>query len=262
LGKLASCLAVIALGLVGFVASAQAATLTIGNPLTAPVEMLGHCKEPAGCASALLEVSDPGGVTESPVDATITSWQLSGATNIPGYRLHTLRSEGGNLFKVTGTSAPVLPTGSGIQTFSTSLPIQKGEFIALDVPEEGGIALYETPSIEDFFNSSLEPGTEREGIVEEVPYELGFNATITTPDLTPPPPAVVPIATPEAHCVVPKLKGKKLKAAKRAIRAGDCKVGHVGMREGVTAKTGTVIKQRPKPGTSKPAGSTVNIKLG
>ncbi len=83
-----------------------------------------------------------------------------------------------------------------------------------------------------------------------------------------PPPPVAPVIAPPpppapaSLCVVPKLKGKRLKAAKRAIRARDCKVGHVGKREGVTAKTGRVIKQRPKAGTSRPAGSVVNVKLG
>lgn len=80
----------------------------------------------------------------------------------------------------------------------------------------------------------------------------------------PPPPPVTPIAAPapEAHCVVPKLKGKKLKAAKKRLRRADCKIGHVGKRKGVSAKTGKVVKQKPKPGKVLPAGSTVKVTLG
>jgi hypothetical protein len=93
----------------------------------------------------------------------------------------------------------------------------------------------------------------------EAPLIAGLDAVYLpgAPVIAPP-----PAPAPEAHCVVPKLKGKKLKAAKRAIRAGDCKVGHVGKKEGVTAKTGKVIRQNPKAGTTKTAGSKVNVKLG
>jgi hypothetical protein len=65
-----------------------------------------------------------------------------------------------------------------------------------------------------------------------------------------------------AKCVVPNLMGKHLKAAKKKIRAARCKVGNVVKREGVTAKTGTVVKQNPKRGTVRTVGSKVNLKLG
>jgi IPT/TIG domain-containing protein/PASTA domain-containing protein len=77
----------------------------------------------------------------------------------------------------------------------------------------------------------------------------------------PPAPTTAP-ALPVAKCVVPKLLGKHLKGAKKAIRARHCKVGQVTKKKGVTAKTGTVVKQSPKPGTQKKAGSAVGVKLG
>jgi hypothetical protein len=78
--------------------------------------------------------------------------------------------------------------------------------------------------------------------------------SVVTPPLppTPPPPT----------CTVPKLEGKKLKAAKKKIRAADCKVGHVGKKKGVTAKSGKVIHQSPKAGKVLGAGSQVKVKLG
>jgi hypothetical protein len=45
-------------------------------------------------------------------------------------------------------------------------------------------------------------------------------------------------------CVVPKLKGKKLKAVKNALRRADCRLGKV---NGVQSSTAKVIKQSPKP---------------
>lgn len=65
-----------------------------------------------------------------------------------------------------------------------------------------------------------------------------------------------------ARCVVPNVVGKHLKGAKKKIRAAGCTVGHVDKNKGVTAKTGKVVKQNPKAGTTKKAGSKVNVKLG
>jgi hypothetical protein len=63
-------------------------------------------------------------------------------------------------------------------------------------------------------------------------------------------------------CAVPKLRGRKLKAAKRIIRSEGCLVGKVRKRKGVTAKTGEIVRQRPKPGQVLPPGAKVNVKLG
>jgi hypothetical protein len=63
-------------------------------------------------------------------------------------------------------------------------------------------------------------------------------------------------------CVVPKLEGKKLKASKKKLKAGDCKLGKVKKLKGVTVKTGKVKKQSPKPGKILAPGSKVNVKLG
>jgi hypothetical protein len=57
-------------------------------------------------------------------------------------------------------------------------------------------------------------------------------------------------------CVVPKLKGKLPKARKVLGRA-NCRLGKVN-----GPSSGTVKKQRPKPGTLLPPGSKVTVKLG
>jgi hypothetical protein len=63
-------------------------------------------------------------------------------------------------------------------------------------------------------------------------------------------------------CVVPKLAGKKLKAAKKALKKADCKVGKVKKLGKATVKTGKVKKQNPKPRKVLAPGSKVSIKLG
>jgi hypothetical protein len=63
-------------------------------------------------------------------------------------------------------------------------------------------------------------------------------------------------------CVVPNLKGEKLKASKKKLKAGDCKIGKVKKLDGATAKTGKVVKQHPKPGKVLAPGSKVRVMLG
>jgi hypothetical protein len=62
-------------------------------------------------------------------------------------------------------------------------------------------------------------------------------------------------------CKVPKLKGKKLKAAKKKIRKAGCRLGKVKKLHGATAKTGKVTKQGPKPGKILAPGAKIKITL-
>ena len=64
-------------------------------------------------------------------------------------------------------------------------------------------------------------------------------------------------------CRVPKLKGKKLKAAKKALYRADCKLGKVQRRKVSNGKRRhKVIKQSPKPGKVLASGSKVRIVVG
>jgi hypothetical protein len=67
-------------------------------------------------------------------------------------------------------------------------------------------------------------------------------------------------ATHAASCAVPKLRGKTLKAAKRALHAAGCKLGKVS--RAVSATPGRVVGQKPKPGRRLPAGSAVAVTVG
>jgi hypothetical protein len=63
-------------------------------------------------------------------------------------------------------------------------------------------------------------------------------------------------------CEVPKLKGKKLKESKKKARRSDCRIGKVRKRGKVTAKTGRVVKQNPKPGKILLPGAKIKVTLG
>jgi hypothetical protein len=60
-------------------------------------------------------------------------------------------------------------------------------------------------------------------------------------------------------CVVPKLKGKKLKAARRALKRAHCRLGKVRPKG---QKKGRVKRQSRRPGKVLLAGTKVNVRLG
>jgi hypothetical protein len=63
-------------------------------------------------------------------------------------------------------------------------------------------------------------------------------------------------------CAVPKLKGKKLRAAKKAIGRAGCKLGKVTRRMGKAKQRGKVLKQQPKPGKVLALHAKVNVTVG
>jgi hypothetical protein len=255
IAALGGCIAVLATA-----GTAQAGTLTLGPTLPAPGIGPSSCAIACGIATTKLGES----TTASPVAGTVVRWRLESATETEGFVLNVVRRNSGGTFTVTASSGPVTPQGAEIETFTTNLPIAAGEFIELNFPEGGAIALLETPSTEAFFRPGLAPGeTRAPEDEEEVASTNGYNADVEygQAPVVPAPP-LIPPAPPVAHCDVPKLKGKKLKAAKKMLRAADCRVGNVRKLEGASAKTGKVVKQKPKPGKVLAPGSKVSVELG
>jgi hypothetical protein len=62
-------------------------------------------------------------------------------------------------------------------------------------------------------------------------------------------------------CVVPKLKGKTVSQAKKALTAAYCALGTVKKAKSKTVKKGRVISSTPKAGVTKPWGTKINLKL-
>jgi beta-lactam-binding protein with PASTA domain len=60
-------------------------------------------------------------------------------------------------------------------------------------------------------------------------------------------------------CIVPKVKGKKLVAAKSAIRKAHCSVGKVTKKFSSRVKKRRVISQKPRPGTQLVPGGKVKL---
>jgi hypothetical protein len=66
-------------------------------------------------------------------------------------------------------------------------------------------------------------------------------------------------ALPAPHCVVPKLKGKTLKAAKRALRTHFCSLGKVKHAFSNRVRKGRVISEKPKRGRRLNHGAKVGL---
>jgi hypothetical protein len=75
------------------------------------------------------------------------------------------------------------------------------------------------------------------------------------PATPPPPPAVV---APQL-CVVPKLRGKTLLAARQALKRRHCALGPLRRAYSRTIRRGRVISQRPAPGTRRPRGTKISV---
>jgi hypothetical protein len=82
---------------------------------------------------------------------------------------------------------------------------------------------------------------------------------IPKPPVQPDPPDPGPRPPNVSPCVVPRLKGKSLKATRRALVAANCSLGKVKKGRG---RVGKVSGQSPAPGKELAAGSGVSVTVG
>jgi IPT/TIG domain/PASTA domain len=317
------------LAALGTAPSARASTVRLGDSLP-PVNQLFICGAP--CSMANLDLSEEGLLVQSPVSGAVVKWRIRGGKNLPGYALTVLKRGTGLSFTAMRSSDPATPAGAGIEPFSTNLRIEAGDYIGLNLPEEGRIGVHEggthvffTPALADGvpatgiesskaveFNAEvqpepaillLSPGTgpitggttvtiagmdftdvtavrfgnapassftvESENRLTAVspaaPGPGAVDVSVTTVAGTSPPTGVdrfeYTAAAIPPQCVAPNLKGKRLKAARKRAAKSKCRIGKVTKLEGTTAKSGKVVKQKPKAGKSAPAGTKIAVTL-
>ena len=75
----------------------------------------------------------------------------------------------------------------------------------------------------------------------------------------PPPPVEPQPVTPLVRCVVPRLRGKTLTAARAALARGHCRLGAVAKTYSATVRRGLIIRQRPATGTRMTRGTRVSV---
>jgi hypothetical protein len=261
---------------------AQAETVTVGADLSAPSEP-SICSQRFGRSCPLMTVSAvaPSSGARAPFDGTVTRWRIKDPSVTPGYALNVLRDNGDGTYTVTATTGPLTPTGNEIETFPSSLPIQAGEYLEMNLPNEGELASVEGESNTVGFTAAPKFGEIATKEIEATEHSVYcYNAEIEGASTTPPPVITPPFPTPELgvsptsaaaptlpaaadpHCVAPDLKGMKLKAAREKVRAAHCALGKNIKKPGVNNRNGKVVRQTVKPGTDLAAESVLRVALG
>jgi hypothetical protein len=166
----------------------QAATVTVGSPLT--VSFGGVFGSAPSGTWVNSQLAEPGSSVASPVSGTIVRWRMIGNYSGGPFRLRVLRPDGTGKFTGAGTSAPFalapLMQKGGLQTFSTSLPINAGDVIGLDVTSGTEIPVAGvTGSHVINWNPALPDGDSSAAPYNFNDVELGFNADVeSTPPVT------------------------------------------------------------------------------
>jgi hypothetical protein len=146
------------------------------------------------------------------------------------------------------------PTGGG-----TSVVISGADLEGASAVGFGGTAASSFTVDSESQVTAVTPADATAGVVPVSVTTIAGKAT-STQSFT----YVAPMPTPApvvSDCIVPKLKGKKLKASKQALAKADCKVGTVKKRGGANGKNGRVVKQSRTPGTVLPVGAKVTLTL-
>lgn len=234
------CAAVIAAAGMFASGGAQAATVTVGSPLTATFD------DDFGGPVTDVNVALPeaGATVVSPVNGTIVTWRAI-VGDPGGLAIRVIEPAAAGAFSGGGTSTATATAG-GTQTFSANLPVKAGDLIGIDI---GSGTVLNAPSVPGATIKQWQPPlADGASLVPDDTFnnsELGYNADVR-------------------YCLVPKLKGKKLGAAKQALSQAACAIGALvrPKRKGKgKGKAKFVKSQGVPPGTALADGAPVDLKL-
>lgn len=219
-------------------AGAQAATVQLGPDLSVGGFNVG----PYG--NAVTVANSPSANGASPVDGTVVSWSVIGASTNP-FIPRIIRPAGPGLYQsvASGPNVAITPAPAVSGPFSVSLPIKAGDLFGIS-----------------FVTSSdlwFKPSTGASG--------FGWNPQLAD-GAAPRPPSFALTNEQEAisatvrYCIVPAVKRKSPKAARAALAAADCAVGKVKMTKR-ERKRKQVLSQSVEPGTSISDTAPIDLKL-
>lgn len=216
----------------GFVGPAK--TVTVGQLFT-PAD------ECAGSYTQLQTGVSAGNSYTVPKAGVITSWSFEdGTTPVTGLRLKVgLNTSSGN-YGIVGSAKAGTQTADSVNTCKTQIPVEAGDVIG--IYENGGDCVAEIGNSDTYVYAAgdLPPGTNE-------PFMSGDLARF---------PVSVRVSE---DCVVPKLKGKTLRAARTALKHASCALGKV-RPKGQTK--GRVKRQKPAAGKTLAPGAKVDVWLG
>ena len=228
---------IVALGLCT-TTGAEAATVTVGSPLTANFTgTFGGSDVDVNTA-----LPEPGATAASPVPGTIINWRVI-LPSPGGISLVVVKPEAGGAYTPRPGDSYAHTNSTGLQTFpGEGLVVNPGDLIGLWTY---GTAAMEATSVPGATISKwADPFSYGSSRPPDNTYnnsELAYNATVE-------------------YCLVPKLKGKKLGAAKKALANGGCRVGDVARPKKGKAKF--VKSQGAAPGTALADQAVVALRLG
>jgi hypothetical protein len=174
--SIAAFFAATAIALLG-AGAAGAATVTVGSPLRGEFTWP---EETTGPSTFINTLTNPGANLVSPVDGAVIRWRLSEGF-IGTFRLQIVNRTGGDDY----FGGPYSATGSANlapASFSTIMPIRKGETVALvSTGANEAIGVNFEPRSRTLFETIdglLPPGRTEGGTHSPFGHELGFNAEI------------------------------------------------------------------------------------
>jgi hypothetical protein len=164
-------------------ASAGAATVTVGDPMTLPLDGGFVGNNGATITAANTTIQEPGAHVTSPVNGTIVQWRAL-PTGTGEYALRVLRPDGAGGYTGAGRARENIST-PGDYTFGANLPIQAGDLIGLDMPNQGGVqgsGASVPQGVVSFWVPALPEGSTLAPFDTFTFAEFAFNATVQYPD--------------------------------------------------------------------------------
>ena len=179
--RLTLLLLVSSIALASVTASAQAAIVTVGSPMTG-----NYTSGTIGLSYAVFNSKVPGN-TLSPVTGAVVGWNLQGAAGGP-FTLRVIQPINTTEYIGGGHSAPVTPISTAFQHWSTDVPITAGETVAFDHANSSDDIGFGTPLVSgaklNFFSSPLAEGGTGTAM-STTAVEVAFNAEVQpTPVVT------------------------------------------------------------------------------
>jgi hypothetical protein len=219
-------------------AAAQANTVTLGSRFQGTIES----SVLDGGAGTVVNPSLPAPlIAGAPSDGTIVDWRFTGGTTswIP----QVVRPLGSDKF--TELARGPAQQGAGVGTisgpFSLAIPVKQGDLIGVIGTNTSHLGvILDTSAVSGYFVPPLAPGDSR-AVDHPGSAEDAVSATLR-------------------FCLVPSLKGKKPKAAKKALKAADCAFGGK-KKSKKRRKKKKVVGQGVAPGTSISDTAPVAIKV-
>jgi hypothetical protein len=212
-------------------AGAQANTLIVGSQFNGTISSAVL----DGGAGTLVNTSLPTPLmASSPTDGTVISWRFSADNS--QWTPQVVRPHGGGHYTEAGAGTPQTGTGVGNITgpFPLNLPIKAGDHFGFAGGNFEQLGFIENPgAVHAYFIPRLQPGPGREPDFTGVSdIEEAVSATVR-------------------YCLVPDLRGKKPKKAKKALKAADCTFGS-------KRKSKKRRKKKKVVGQSVPAGTSIS----